>query len=130
MSGAFDYSRMQATAQRLIKRFGKTSICTLNEPGAKTGPSFNPTMGSPTTHPVSAVQLSYSKMDVDGTRILSTDKKFYIAYVDMDNQPSTDWTLSVKSKGDAAPVVYKIINIMPLEPGDLVLLWEAQCRAS
>lgn len=131
MSGSFNYARSQATASRLIAKFGKKQNRTqLIEPGSPTGPAFNPTPGAPVPHDVDAVEIGYDKTEIDGTRIQQTDKHFLIAYVNMTNQPNNKWILKVKSKGDAVAVNYKIIDIKPLEPGDLVLLWNAQCRAS
>lgn len=116
------YTRLQATANRLIARYGSSSGASLNEPGTPSGDPFNPTMGAPTQHAVTVVVTMYSKREIDGQRILATDKKVFIAPGDGSMDPQTSWSLTIGA------VTYQIITISPMQPGDIVLLWEAQCR--
>lgn len=126
----FNYARLKATADRLITRFGKTTTSQLVQPGSKSGNAFNPTIGAATLHAVKAVVLEYNQRDIDGTRIIVGDRKVYVAVGNTDFQITPEWKLKIKMKGDAAAKNYSIVNVKPLEPGDVTLLWELQCRAA
>ena len=123
MVDKFDYSRLRSTANRLIGRFGPISPAIFLEPTSGSGDAFNQTEGAPTQHPVDVVVLNYDRKEIDGARILATDKKVLIAVGDGSLTPSSTWSLSIGG------IVYQLAApLSPLQPGDTVLLWEAQCR--
>ncbi|KAG0950091.1 hypothetical protein G6F31_013837 [Rhizopus arrhizus] len=66
------YARMQATAERLIARFGYATQ--LERDGAPTGPPHNPQPGPPTRHDCTVVDLDYSLTDRDTTLVQQGDK--------------------------------------------------------
>jgi len=117
---AFDYARPKATAERLITRFGQPG--TLRRP-ASTGPAYNPTAGTPADQAVTFVVTEYSNREVDGTRILATDKKVLLAKGSLTIEPATSDLLL---DADAKP--YKVIAVMPLKPAQTVVLFELQVR--
>lgn len=128
--GNFNYARSKATADRLIKRFGKTTTTQLIPPPTKSGDPFNPTMSDGTPLNVNAVVLDYTTKEIDGSRILSGDRKVYVAIGNTDVQVTPEWRIKIKMKGDASAKEYAIIGpVKPLEPGDVTLLWELQVRA-
>lgn len=117
--GSFDYSRLAATAQRLLARFGKAGK--LERP-TWTGPKHSPVEGPPTIYDAVFVVGNYSSREVDGTRILQTDKKLIIA-------PS----LAVEPKlsdllDDGEPVRLKIMDVKTIRPATRTLAYIAQVR--
>lgn len=73
---AFDYAKTAQTALRLIERFGQTGALRVK---GSTGPSHNPTPTPPTDHPAKFVITDFEAKDIDGTRVLATDKKALVA---------------------------------------------------
>lgn len=73
----FDYAKLQATANRLITKFGQTGAVkreTLPDPvygGAPTVTSYTATL----------VPMSYDQKYVDGANITTADRKIYISSV-------------------------------------------------
>jgi hypothetical protein len=121
----FDYSRLKATADRLLARFGKSSPMVLLEPGANSGSSFDPVQGPPIPHSTVGVIMGYSQNAQQNPRIEADDRRALVAIGSLAGVvPKTDWLLQVAGKS------YRIINIAPLEPGDVTLLWDIQCRAA
>lgn len=118
----YDYSRAKATADRLINRFGKANKAVLLEPAGQIGKSFDPIALAPTEHLCRVVALEYRAREVDGTTILSTDKRFYVAVEDLQITPKTSWVLVVDG------VKYRIMDVNTLQPGDVVIMWDLQCR--
>lgn len=94
-----------------------------------TGDTWNPVEGPPIEHDCSAVVLDYSINQTDGVRILVGDRRVLVAVGNLNVTPKPDWLLSIKMKGDASAKNYRLMQIKPLEPGDLTLLWDMQCRA-
>lgn len=118
---AFDYSRPQTTANRLLGRFGQSGY--IRRPGAKTGPAHNPTVGSVTNDACTFVITDYRSREIDGTRVLATDKKAMIAPGTLPSAPKTV-DLLVEADGS----VYKIIDVKTVKPASTVILYEAQVR--
>lgn len=117
---AFDYSRSLATANRLLERFGQAG--TLRRP-TSSGTAYNPTAGSPTDQAATFVVIEYSRSEVDGTRILATDKRVLLAKGALTLDPTTSDQI-VESGG----AVFKIVNVQPLNPGGTVILYDLQVR--
>jgi hypothetical protein len=117
----FDYSRMVATSNRLIERFGQ--LGSIQRPGTPTGPSYNPTPGTPTSHAARFVITAYSSREVDGTRILTSDKKALISPGSLSIDPTmTD--LLIEADGAS----WKIVDVETLRPAGTTLLYTAQVR--
>lgn len=118
---AFDYSRPLATANRLIARFGQDGF--VQRPGTPTGPAYDPTPGTPVDHAARFAVLEYTSRDIDGTRILATDKMVYLAVGALTIEPTTSDLLV---EADAS--IYKIIDVKPLKPATTVLFYQIQVR--
>lgn len=116
------YARAKATADRVIGKRGRAAI--LRQPGTPTGPAHNQTPGTPIDHPVVFVTDSYSNTEVDGTRIQRKDKRLIMAVGSLEIEPTTACTIVEKSGG----LLYKIIAVDPVEPGETTPLYEIQAR--
>ena len=119
----FDYARPLATANRLIERYGQVGA--VRRTGEATGPSYDPTPGTAVDHPARFVITDFTADEIDGTRILSTDKKGLVApgSLPIDILPSD---LLVEADGS-------VWNIVPpvgkLRPATTTLLYTLQVRA-
>lgn len=115
----FDYTRSRATADRLIARFGQAG--TLSRP-TKSGTPYNPTPGAPDDHPCTFVVLEYAQGEIDGSRVLETDKKVMLCKGALAIEPATSDKLLVGG------VSHSIMDVRPLSPGGTVVLFEIQVR--
>jgi len=118
---AFDYGRSVETADRLIARFGQEGV--LRRPGTATGPAYNPTIGAPVDHDATFVVMSFTNAEIDGTRVLATDKKILLAKGALTITPALSDKLVIAGKEHA------ILNSTPLAPAGIVVLYEIQARA-
>lgn len=119
---AYDYARPKATADRLIERYGQLGA--IRRTGTPTGPDYDPTPGADVDHPARFAMLDYETAEIDGTRVLATDKKALLAVGSLAITPALDDKL-VEADG----TVYKIIPpLKPLSPAGTVVMYEIQCR--
>lgn len=115
----YDYARTRATAERLIARFGQTAAL---RRVTNTGPEWDPTQTT-TDYPCKLAVLDYAKRDVDGTLIRQTDRMVYLSTAGLTISPDVNDTLVIE--GSALTVV----NVKPLSPAGVVLMYEVQARA-
>ncbi|WP_312416692.1 hypothetical protein [Shinella sp.] len=97
------YARMQATAQRLIAKYGQAGTVTrLSQPDPIEG-------GDPveTAYPAKLVPMTYQAREIDGTVILAGDVQLYISSVGLAITPLPGDMSSVNGK------TYRIINSDP-----------------
>tara|TARA_R110002051_G_scaffold230715_1_gene292710 strand:+ start:755 stop:1123 length:369 start_codon:yes stop_codon:yes gene_type:complete len=119
---AFNYARPKATADRLLTRFGQLGA--VRRPGTPTGPDYDPTPGVDVDHAARFAVLDYEASEIDGSRVLATDKKVILAVGSLTITPALDDKL-VEADG----TVYRIIPpLKPLSPAGTVVLFEIQCR--
>jgi hypothetical protein len=118
MSG-FDYSRAQATADRLIKRYGQLGKLRRM---VKSGPAYAPTL-TPVDVDAKFAVLDYETDQIDGTRILVTDKMVYLSAVGLTVEPKPGMAL-VESDGG----LYNVVDVDTLKPGAVVVYREVQVR--
>jgi hypothetical protein len=117
----FNYARAQATALRLLEKFGQTGSIIRDVPGS--GPDWDPGPPVPTTSPCTLVVLKFDNKDIDGTLIKASDKKVYIAAKGLSIAPTT--TDKVMIGG----VSHTIVRVMPLNPAGINVYFEIQARA-
>ncbi|WP_313242157.1 hypothetical protein [Stenotrophomonas sp.] len=117
MSGFYD--RIQATATRLIDRYGYA--CKLQRDGAPTGPPHNPQPGPATQHDSIVVEIEYSLTNRDATLVLQGDKLGLISTA-TDIVPTKDDGILLGGQ------LYHFIDVQPLSPGGQVLLYEFHAR--
>ncbi len=113
------YDRMQATATRLIDRYGYSTQ--LQRDGAPTGPPHNPQPGPATQHACTVVELDYSLTNRDATLVLQGDKLGLIS-------TATDIVPGKDDRIVLGGLTYNFIDLQPLSPGGQVLLFEFHAR--
>ena len=122
-----DYVGVRKRAAATIAKNGKTVTFRLSTPGG-----FDPATGIITNPSVAdtqakAVEMNYSQSELDGTNVQTNDRRFLVAGLKVDNsilsQPSTIMKLMVGT------TTMSIINVIPLEPGDVAVIYEVQARA-
>lgn len=114
------YTRAAASAQRLIRKFGAPGAIRRETPGS--GPSYDP--GPPTVadHPAHIVLTDYSNREIDGQRILSTDRKALVEpAIGIEPTPSD---LLVTADG----ATLTIVNVDLLRPARMTILYTLQVR--
>lgn len=116
----FNYARAQATALRLLDKFGAAGSIVRDVPG--NGPIYDP--GEPTTetYPCTMAVLKFDNKDIDGTLIKATDKKVYVAAKGLSIAPITMDRILIGS------VSHTIVRVMPLNPADTSIYFEVQAR--
>jgi hypothetical protein len=117
----------QASAE--LSADGATPLtATITRPGAIDNTTVPPTKGPDTTYTATAIVSQYSARDRDGTQITARDVKVMLAVPLADGsgnqtEPRNGDTLAI-SDGRT----YHVENVMPLQPGGVVLYWECQAR--
>lgn len=97
------YARVQATAQRLIAKYGQAGTVT------RIAPPDPVNGGDPaaTPHPATLVPMAYDARNIDGTVIKTGDVQIYISAVGLAITPQVDDIATVGGKG------YQIVNADP-----------------
>lgn len=117
--GSYDYSRLAATVERLLKRFG---VAGQLERPTWTGPKHSPVPGPPLGFPAIFVVGNFSNREIDGTRILQTDKKVIIA-------PSIAITPQLSDLlNEGEPGRLKLMDVKTIRPATRTLAYIAQAR--
>ncbi len=94
------YTRLQATAQRLITKYGQIgAIKRVSPPDPIEGGE-----GSTVSNPAKLVPMTYDQRYVDGTTILANDRQIYISSVGLAIVPRVG---DIISAGD---VDYRVVN--------------------
>lgn len=117
----FDYTRSRATAERLIARFGAPA--TLTKPGEADDSTYPPTPGTPTDYACTAVKTEYAMSDRDGSNVRMSDVKLLVSTEGLSVEPANNDTITVAGR------VYSVVNVDPLEPGPLTVMWTVQGRS-
>ncbi|MBP2508105.1 hypothetical protein J2855_001740 [Agrobacterium tumefaciens] len=112
------YEEMREVAEEMIAEFGM--------PGAIrraviSGPDYDPEI-TETDYACSLVTLEYEDRDIDGTLVLSTDKKIYVS------TQGLSITLEKSDRVIADGKAYAIERLKPLSPAGIVVFWEVQGR--
>lgn len=113
------YTRLEATARRLIDKYGKAAQ--VEREGAPTGPPHNPQPGAPTTHDCKIADIGYSLTNRNETLILVGDK-VGIMSTDIDVVPALTDKLLIDGE------VYNFLDVAPLNPGGVTLIYEYHAR--
>ena len=116
----FDYVRAAATAERLVRKFGAQGAIRRETPGS--GPSYDPGPPTITDHPAHIVLTDYSSREIDGQRILSTDRKALVEPA-IGIEPTTS-DLLVTADG----ATLTIVNVDLLRPATTTILYTLQVR--
>lgn len=114
----FDYARPKATADRLLTRYGQAGKLLKY---TKSGPAYDPVITWP-EHDCTFAVMEYANREVDGTRVLATDKKVILAKGSLSVDPTTADKLKIGT------VEHSIIRVEPLAPGGVTVMFTLQCR--
>lgn len=117
---AFDYAKAARTAERLLRQFGATGAIRRQVAGA--GSPYDP--GEPTTtdYPALMVVTAFSNREIDGQRILSTDRKVLVE-PGVGIEPTTSDLLVTP---DGATLT--IVNVDLVRPATTTVLYKLQVR--
>lgn len=120
---AFDYTRSQATADRLINNFGQAA--TLVKTTASTTKPYDPSSGieTKTSTAITVAVLDYFNSEIDGTLIRRDDKKIYMSALGLTVVPE------VKDNIVVGGVVHSVVNINHINPGGVIVAYVLQARA-
>lgn len=123
---AVNWSGIAAEVDAALKSIGTTDAGfsgTLVQSVTTGGNAYDPTSGTTeeTSTPVTIVVTDYAKQDIDGTLILATDRKVLMTAI-AGVIPAPADVLQVSGTD------YSIVNVMPLAPAGVVVMYEAQCR--
>jgi hypothetical protein len=111
-----DHLELQADAKELIAENGATMQLYKE---TTTGPSYDP-VSTAVTQGVVAVRSKFSAFEVgDGSRIKSTDIKLLL---DSDHDPR-GYSKVIDGSNE-----YQIIDVVIVQPGDVVMLYKIQAR--
>lgn len=118
---AFDYTRAAQTAERLIRKFGAVGAIRQQTPGS--GPSYDPGEPDITDHPAHVVITTYTNREVDGQRILASDRKALVE-PSVGVEPTTADLLVTPDGSTLA-----IVDVTLLRPATTTVLFVLQVRA-
>ena len=110
------YARLEATAKRLLASYGKPAAIVREE---RTGPPHAPVV-TQVEHPVVLVETGYSLTNRNESLVQTGDKLGLISTAG--EAPQLDDVLRL----DGAD--YRFVDLQPLNPGGLVLLYEFTAR--
>jgi hypothetical protein len=114
----FDYAASQKTANKLIDRFGQAvSVRRF----AATGDAWNPTR-TYVDHATTGAVVEYANAEIDGTRVLETDRKCFSKVGSLTITPAVGDRLVVGSDDLA------IVSVKPLNPAGVAVMYELQVR--
>jgi len=116
---AFDYAETKADVDELIAEFGQAITLRRYEAG---GEAYDPTAGGPYDVQVVGAVIDYALREIDGTRVLATDKKVLVAVGDATDPPTPAHRLVVSG------VEHAIVSVSTLAPAGTVVMWTLQVR--
>lgn len=117
----FDYADMVEMAEEMIIEFGQAGF--IRRPGVATGPAHNPTPSVSTNHPAKFVITRFKSNEIDGSRVLASDKKALVSPLGLTVAPTLSDTLV-----DAGGASWKIVGVETLRPAETTVLITLQVR--
>jgi hypothetical protein len=118
----YDYSNIRKKAYDKLKKYGFAATLKRTTPGS--GPAWNPGPSINAEFPVLALFETYSDGMIDGTTILYGDRKLLLSAEHLEATPRTTDKLIINGEE------YNIINVLPLAPGGVSILFTLQIRGS
>lgn len=111
---SYDYGPINATARRLIAKFGRAAI--LRVPGQISGPSYDPIPGADIDHPVAIVDDGTTR-DADGATI-TTRRRLLLSTEGLNVVPTVNDFIVMDGQA------HSIARVQPTAPGDAVVMYE------
>lgn len=116
---SFDYSRPEATAKRLIRRFGQSAVLRVKtNSGAD---PWNPTQTA-IDNPVRLAVFDFKSTDIDGSLVQQGDKRLIISTEALTFAPKTGDEIVAQGE------VFSLVMVEALSPSGHVVLYKAQAR--
>ncbi|RTL04574.1 hypothetical protein EKK58_10265 [Candidatus Dependentiae bacterium] len=119
---SFNYSNIQATAQRLITKFGKDWVLKRTIKGTYNPSANTRSTDSTTNYTAKAVRTEYKNYQVDGEVIQRGDFKLLMEAKGLSVVPSVEDEIVDGSD------TYQIINIKEIKPSTITIYYEIQVR--
>lgn len=121
-----DYEGIRKRAASTIAKSGKTVKIII--PG---GTAYDPVTGTETPganieHTAKAVEIQYSQAERDGTMIKANDRRFLVAGLKTDGSALAQ--MATGHKIEVSTVKLEIVTVMPLNPGEINVIYEVQAR--
>lgn len=117
---AIDYAELQAAADEAIAEAGMAAV--LRRYPSASGTAYNPTMGPPVETACVVVVTAFKLAEIDGSRVLATDKKALIAAGTTEVTPDPALRLVLND------VEHTIVDVQTIQPAATALLYKAQVR--
>lgn len=114
----FNYARSQATATKLIAKFGQAGVIRRM---VASGPSYDPTL-TPQDYACTLVDLDVDERSIDGTLVLRGDRTVYLSTQGLSITPDLSDKLLIGG------VEHAIMNVQPLSPAGTVVFWQLTAR--
>lgn len=111
------YTRLEATAQRLIAKYGKPAVVVRE---TRTGPAHDPSVVQ-TPYACMVADIGYSITDRDASLVQVGDKVGLMS-TSAEIAPSKEDKLQIDGG------TYAFVDLKPLNPGGLTLLYEYHAR--
>jgi len=120
---SFDYARTAGTAKRLLTRFGQV-VTVMREVAGGYDPTTGTVVpGSSEGYSIKGAVMNYRTQDVDGTRVLQSDKRILLA-PDAAFAPKPGDRVTL-----ADTTVLTVISVRETNPAGTAVLYELQVRA-
>jgi len=120
MADPFDYVEARADAVELIADFGGPATLTQT---ANSGSGYNPTQTT-TDYACTAVTIDWKNEEIDGTLIMTTDRKIIISTEGLTVTPAIGDSITIGSD-----VMRLVEPFKPLSPAGTVVMYETNARA-
>lgn len=114
------YARAEATAARLIAKYGKASK--IVREGAPSGPPHAPVPGADVEHDCVLVETKYDIANRDATLVAKGDKLGIIS-------PAVDVVPLLSDRIRIDGKLHQLADVQPLNPGGLVVLYKFHAKA-
>ena len=115
---AIDYAKTRATAERLIARFGQQAQLRRI---TRSGPDYDPVQTSE-DFACMLVELDHTQAHIGDTLIQRGDRMVYLSTAGLSVGPTLADRLVIGG------VEHAIVDIAPLSPGGITVLWQLQVR--
>lgn len=115
----FNYDNIRDIVKKQVAAFGQSA--TLRQPGAATGPDYDPTPGTPTDYAVKVVTSRFTIAERAGSLVQEDDLVFLMS-TEGDPDPNLKGTLMIGS------TTYQVFKLNPISPGATIVGWRVYCR--
>lgn len=93
---------------------------TLEEPGAETGPAYDPTRGTPVLHSVTVIDDRIARRDATGSMVRGQDR---VLTLGASVAPAKGWRVQVRGEW------HRIAEVMEVAPGGVALMFDVTLEA-